>query len=104
MQTANRLAPAARSPENSRIEQLVTAIDQQQIGEGAASWIAQVLGVHTDGRDFWVQIAPADRAAESLVLRISAYATPQQAIAALAVIRPRGGVFPQVINVMQPAQ
>jgi len=103
MQTANIPAPATRRPENSRIEQLIAALDQQRIGDGAENWVAQVFGVHTDGRDFFVQIAPADNPDESVVLRLSAWATPQHAIAALTAMCPQRGPFPHVIDVMQPA-
>jgi hypothetical protein len=103
MQSAKIPVMVRRRPENSRLDQLAAALDRQQIGEGADSWVAEVLGVHTDGSDFWVQIAPADNPDDSVVLRLSAWATPQHAIAALTLMDVQSGPFPHVIDVMQPA-
>jgi hypothetical protein len=103
MQTANILAPPVPRPEHSRIDQVIAILDQRRIGEGANSWVVEVLGVHGDGQDLWVQIAAADTPDESVVLRLSAWATPQHAIAALTAMRPQRGPLPHVIDVMQPA-
>jgi hypothetical protein len=102
MQTANIFARSVPRPEKGRIDQLISTLDRQRIGEGSTSWVAEVLGVHVDGQDLWVQIAPAHAVAESIVLRLSAWATPQHAIAALAVMRTQRGPLPHVIDVMQP--
>ena len=103
MLSANTFASSIPPPENTRIDQLVAALDQQRIGEGASSWVAQVLGVHTEGPDLWVQVAPADAPTEGVVLRLSAWATPQHALAALLAMRSRRGSLPHIIDVMQPA-
>ena len=103
MLTANTFARSAPRPEKSRIDQLISTLDRQRIGEGATSWVTQVLGVHVDGQELWVQIAPDNDLSESVVLRLSAWATPQHAIAALAVMRAQRGPLPHVIDVMQPA-
>jgi hypothetical protein len=103
MQTATTAALADSSLENRRIDQVIAGLDQRQVGEGASAWVAQVLGVHSDERDLWVQVAPADNPFESIVLRMSPYATPQHAVAALALMHPTDGAFPHVVNVMRPA-
>ena len=103
MLSANTFAASVPRPENTRIDEFVTALDQRRIGEGSTSWVAQVLGIHAEGPDLWVQVAPADAPTEGVVLRLSAWATPQHAIAALLMMRARRGSLPHVIDVMQPA-
>jgi hypothetical protein len=96
-------AAAVRRREWSRIDQLAMAIDRQRIGEGSRAWVAHVLGVHTDGRNYWVQVAPADEPMRSVVLRMSPWASAHHAIAALSAVMSRTESFPQIIDVMQPA-
>jgi hypothetical protein len=103
MQPANTRAAKVRRS-NGRIDQLIAALDQQQIGDGVGAWVAEVLGVHSDGRDLWVQVARAHEPGQSLILRMSIHATAQHAIAALMKMEPFHGSLPHVIDVMQPAE
>lgn len=89
---------AVAEPHHS--ERIVEALDLQGVGEGPDRWLVHVLGVHTDGRDVWVQIARHVDGTDSLVLRLSRRASPRHALAALAVLPPAGiGVF-EVVPVM----
>jgi hypothetical protein len=99
----NSAAAAVRQREWTRIDQLAMTIDRQRIGEGTRAWVAHVLGVHTDGRNYWVQVAPADEPTRSVVLRMSPWASAQHAIAALSAMTSPTESFPQIIDVMQPA-
>jgi hypothetical protein len=59
------------------------ALDQRQIGTGTASWVAQVLGVHREKDDLWVQIAPSVDPDVTIVLRLSPATAVDEALGAL---------------------
>jgi hypothetical protein len=59
------------------------ALDGQWIEAGARSWAVEVCGVHTDGRDWWIQVIPAGDLEGGLVLHVSGRATAGNALDAL---------------------
>jgi hypothetical protein len=67
-------------------ENLAAALELQPVGDGTNRWVVHVLGVHTDGRHFWVQVAPNADGTQSIVLRLSMLATARHALAALAAL------------------
>ena len=67
-------------------ENLVAALDLQPIEGGGNRWIVHVLGIHSDGRNLWVQLGPHDDGTQSIVLRLSRHATARHALAALAAL------------------
>jgi hypothetical protein len=77
------------------------ALDQRVIGQGGARWVAAVLGVHGDDRDWWVDVASAANPSANVVLRVSRRATVFHAIAALRRHRPRTASCAPVIDVMR---
>ena len=92
----------ARLPEPTRAEVLAAALEQQPVGRGSNRWIVHVLGVHTDGRYVWVQVAPRADGTHSIVLRLSTWASAHHALATLAALpRPTRGC-PPVVPVMCP--
>jgi hypothetical protein len=44
---------------------------------------ARVLGIHDDGREWWIQVARGDDATNTVVLRLSRFASVKHAGAAL---------------------
>ena len=89
-------------------QQLITAarqwfeaLDQRVIGQGHGSWVASVLGVHGDERDWWVDVASAANPTANVVLRLSRRATVFHAVAALRRHRPRTESCAPVIDVMR---
>jgi hypothetical protein len=62
---------------------LFAAIDQQQIGDGRAGWIVVVLGVHTDGTESWIQVAPQHDPSRSIVLHMPKPVATHHVLAAL---------------------
>jgi hypothetical protein len=102
MQSA--LSPSA-PPDTSELapgEALATALDSRVIdGPGPEPWMIHVLGVHSDDRDVWLQIAPAGDVTASLVLRLSRQATVAHAVASLALGRPAMDRYPRIIDVMR---
>ena len=77
------------------------ALDERVIGHGHQRWVANVLGVHGDDRDWWIDVASAANPAENVVLRLSRRATVFHAVAALRRHRPRTGSCAPVIDVMR---
>jgi hypothetical protein len=92
-----------RRPEPTRTDILVDALEQQRVGHGSDRWTVHVLGVHSDGRHLWVQVAPGADGTHSIVLRLSMWATANHALAALSALpRPSLGC-PPIVSVMCPA-
>jgi hypothetical protein len=49
-----------------------TALDQRVVAVGAERWMAQVVGIHVDGPDLWIQLAAAGDPSRSAVLHVTA--------------------------------
>jgi hypothetical protein len=75
---------SAQAAEPDISERLVAMLDLQRVGEGADAWTVHVIGVHSDGEDLWIQVAPHPDGTDSFVLRLSSHATVRQALVALA--------------------
>ena len=101
-QSAETSAPIVRNGVPERVEQLIAALDQRRFGDAPDRWVANVLGVHIDGAELWVQVARGSDLSKTLVLHLSSWAKPQHAIAALAALSDPGGASSQRIEVMQP--
>ena len=66
------LTEAGSGPDRrGEVDRWFAAIDHLQIGTGASSWIAQVVGIYVDGPDLWVQVSPTQALVNTLVLRVS---------------------------------
>ena len=81
----SRSATACQAAKN-RAKRLATALDLQTVGDDANQWTVYVLGVHSDGRTVWLQIAPSLDGRDSMILRLSLRATAQHALAALSAL------------------
>lgn len=94
--------PAAddeRYPQNLA-DRWFRALDQRRIEAGTRRWIAHVMGIHLDGREIWVQIAPGDAPEKSLVLHLSGWTTIDQAIIAMKARPVEHDSYPRVISVI----
>jgi hypothetical protein len=80
---------------------LAAAVDEHLVN-GPQPWMVHVLGVYSDDRDVWLQVAPADNAAASIVLRLSRRATAAHALASLERDAPATASFPRILHVMRP--
>ena len=83
-----------------RGEWLASALDLQTVGEGADGWTVHVLGVHSDGRTLWIQIATGLDADHSVTLKLSSRATARHALATLARLPRERSDRTQVVPVM----
>jgi len=92
---------SARAAEPDVSERLVAMLDLQRVGEGADAWTVHVIGVHSDGDDLWIQVAPHPDGTDSLVLRLSSHATVRHALAALAAVPCTARDVPQIVSVMR---
>ena len=77
------------------------ALDQRVIGRGPDRWTASVLRVHSDKREWWIDVGNAVNPAANVVLRLSRRATVFHAVAALRRHRPRTESCAPVIDVMR---
>jgi hypothetical protein len=68
----------------SAVDPLFAGLDQRQITDGAGGWIAEVVGIHRDPRETWVQIATSDAPEETVLLHLSPWAGTDDALAALS--------------------
>ena len=58
-------------------------LDHREIDGGRRRWVTEVSGVHTDGRDWWVQVSPVGEPDHGLVLHLSGRTTLKNALDAL---------------------
>jgi hypothetical protein len=68
----------------SELDRWFDAIDHKRIGSGRSSWIAEVVGIHADGEDLWVQVSPTERPGSTVVLRVAVHSPSEGVTAALA--------------------
>ena len=61
---------------------------------------ARVLGIHDDGREWWIQVARGDDVTDSVVVRLSRFATAIHATTALRSWDPPASAAPRVIHAM----
>ena len=80
--------PAGPDPDD-RVRQLAAMLDQRRIGLGAGAWFVEVIGIHEDGDELWVQLAGAPQMHGNLVLHLLPSVTDGDVIAALESCDPR---------------
>lgn len=97
MQTATYIPHAAGDIE---ADGLFAALDQRVIDDGIARWTAFVLGIYSDGRDRWIQVASGPGTTTKILLRMSRRATAEHAAAALQRAR-EATCEPPVVDVMR---
>ena len=79
------------------IERWFRELDQRPICRGAREWLLQVTGILRDEDDLWIQIADDSRWAGSVLLRVRATTSVEQAVRALKSCRTSSG-YPKVIE------
>ena len=84
---------------SSRADELIAALDHHCVGDNAAGKIVYVLGVHTDGRDLWVQVALREDGRDDFVLHLPPEATAQDAMTTLQAAQFRAGQSRRIIQV-----
>ena len=86
-------------PSLTRAREWFEALDQRVIGRGAGQWVVAVLRVHSDDRQWWVDVGRVGNLSANVVLRLSRRATVFHAVAALRRHRPRTESCAPVIDV-----
>ena len=87
----------------SRADELIAALDRRRVGDSTGSKVVYVLGVHTDGRDLWIQVALSEDGGDNLVLHLPPDATAQDAMATLRAAQFQASAEQRVIRVPHPA-
>jgi hypothetical protein len=67
----------------SAADMLFAALDHHLITSAGGDWVTEVMGVHLDEHEAWVQVSALENTHQSVVLRMSPVATVQQALDAL---------------------
>jgi hypothetical protein len=78
-------------------DQWFAALDQRQIGIGVQAWTAQVLGVHADGPDLWMQVASNREPYATVILRVSPGTSVEEVVRVLE-RSSRSGEGPEIID------
>jgi hypothetical protein len=99
MQTATYIPHTAAG--DLEADGLFAALDQRVIGDGIARWTAFVLGIYSDGRDRWIQVASGPETTTKILLRMSRRATAEHAAAALQRAQEADVYEPPVVDVMR---
>jgi hypothetical protein len=82
----------------SSADRWFAALDQRQIGTGASSWVAQVLGVHDGGDELWVQLSPIDNVDATIILRLTPETSLEGVLVALSQRHPSPDRRPEIID------
>ena len=88
-------------PTHDEADRLFEALDHRLIGHGDSRWLSLVTAVICDGRDWWVQVGASD-AETRVFLRVSRFATPAHAVAALETCQDPDDEHPPIVDVMRP--
>lgn len=79
------------------IERWFRELDQRRIYKGAREWLVQVTGILRDEDVLWIQIADDSRWAGSVLLRVRATTSVEQAVRALKASG-TSSAYPKVIG------
>jgi len=90
------MTPDQDPQDDARLDQLFAALD----GEPTDGAPARVLGIHDDGREWWIQVARGEDLANTVVVRLSRFATVIHATAALKRWDSPATALPRVIRAM----
>jgi hypothetical protein len=90
------VAPITAPEIVTSLDKLFSALD----GRPTDGPPARVLGIHDDGREWWIQVARGDDSSNTVVLRLSRFATVIHAAAALRRWDSPAADAPRVIHAM----
>jgi hypothetical protein len=60
------------------------ALDQRQIGSGDGGWTAQVVAVHHEPDGLWLQVAPVNDLAATILVHVSVSTSLDEVLETLA--------------------
>ena len=96
-----RLSQQSPSVGQPQADRLFAGIDHRRVEAGTRSWVAVVLGIHANDADVWIQVATQENPSNSVVLRLSRWATVEHALNALRTCAITDETQPRIIPVMQ---
>ena len=72
LSSANGAATAVMNNEtaSSTAHEWFTTLDQRPVSVGAERWRTQVVGIHEDGSDVWIQLQPLREQLRDLTIRV----------------------------------
>jgi hypothetical protein len=78
-------------------------LDNRQIDVGSRRVTARVVGIHSDGREAWIQIAASRVPGHGLVLHLSEWTTLEQVTTAMKNWSVQTVRYPRVLTVLPVA-
>ena len=63
-------AVMSKDPANPTAHQWFTTLDQRPVSVGTERWRTQVVGIHEDGSDVWIQLQPLREQLRDLTIRV----------------------------------
>lgn len=90
------MGPAPTRETEKTFDRLFSALD----GKSADGAPARILGIYDDGSEWWIQVARGDDEFNTIVLRLSRFASVFNAVAALKGWHWSGTSAPQIVRAM----
>ena len=75
---------SGRGGDNDLVDRWFRALDQRSVRVGLQQWHLQITGIYVDEGQAWIQIADGLNSGGSIVLRVNASTSVDQALKALA--------------------
>lgn len=67
----------------AQAHQWFSVLDQRLLSVGSERWLTQVLGIHEDGSDVWIQVQPLREQLRDFTIRVQPGMTVDEVVAAV---------------------
>ena len=81
-------------------ERWYRALDKKVVDVGSESLLVDVVGIHSDGSELWIQLANENLPCEEVVLHVSRWTTLAQVLAAMECWRADENTLPHVVSLL----
>jgi hypothetical protein len=98
-----QVRPAEECPAQRLAEWWFRVLDNRQIDIGPRRVTARVVGIHSDGREAWIQISASRVPGHGLVLHLSEWTTLEQVTTAMKTWSVQTIRYPRVLSVLPVA-
>lgn len=76
-------ALAVDDASRAQAHQWFSVLDQRLLSVGSERWLTQVLGIHEDGSDVWIQVQPLREQLRDFTIRVQPGMTVDEVVAAV---------------------
>ena len=81
-------------------ERWYRALDKKVVDLGSESMLVDVVGIHAEASELWIQLANENLPCEEVVLHVSRWTTLAQVLAAMARWRGDENTYPHVVSLL----